>query len=87
MEEFLKLQRTELLQQGAPDSDDEDWDDPQWPEEREDSLDVEEDNSLAFITSILESFSKPKSKQRNLPSHFVQLSHQRARRRKPKPSK
>jgi len=67
MEEFLKLQRTELLQQGAPDSDDEDWDDPQWPEEREDSLDVEENNSLedadlAFITSILESFSKPKSK-------------------------
>ena len=53
---FLKLQRTELLQQGAPDSDEEDWDDPQWPEEREDSLDVEEDNSLedadlAFITS------------------------------------
>jgi hypothetical protein len=64
MEEFLKLQRMELLQQGAPDTDNEDWDNPQWPDEREDSLDVEGDNSLedadlAFITSILESFSKP----------------------------
>jgi hypothetical protein len=67
MEEFLKLQRMELLQQGAPDTDNEDWDNPQWPDEREDSLDVEEDDSLedadlAFITSILESFSKPSSR-------------------------
>ncbi len=67
MEEFLRLQRMELLQQEAPDSYSEDWDSPQWPEEREDLTDVEEDDSLedadlAFITSILESFSKPKSK-------------------------
>jgi hypothetical protein len=67
MEEFLKIQTMELLLQGAPDSDDEDWDDPQWPDKREDSPDKEEDDSLedadlAFITSILESFSKPKSK-------------------------
>jgi hypothetical protein len=56
MEEFLRLRRTELLQQGAPDSDSEDWD-------RESTTADEEDNSreeidLAFITSILESFSK-----------------------------
>jgi hypothetical protein len=69
MEEFLKRQRMELLRQGAPDSDQEDWDDPQWPDKGEDSLDVEEeeedsseDADLAFITSILESFSKPKSR-------------------------
>jgi hypothetical protein len=67
MEEFLRVQRMELLQQGAPDSDSEDWDSPQWPAEREDITDFEEDDSLEdtdldFITSILESFSKPKSK-------------------------
>ena len=67
MEEFLRVQRMELLQQGAPDSDSEDWDSPQWPAEREDITDFKEDDSLEdtdldFITSILESFSKPKSK-------------------------
>jgi hypothetical protein len=69
MEEFLRLQREELLQQGAPDLDSDDWDrsKPQWLDERDDLKDVEEDDSLedaylAFITSILESFSKPKSK-------------------------
>ena len=56
----------ELLRQGAPDLHSEDWDSPQWLEERDDLTDVEEDDSLedadlAFITSILESFSKPKS--------------------------
>jgi hypothetical protein len=67
MEKFLKLQRMELWQQGASDSDDEDWDNPQWPDERQDCPDEEEDDSLentdlAFITSVLESFSRPKSK-------------------------
>jgi hypothetical protein len=67
MEENLKLQRMELLRQGALDSDDEDWDDSQWPEEEEDGLVKEEDDSLenedlAFITSVLESFSRHKSK-------------------------
>jgi hypothetical protein len=66
MEELLRLQRMELLRQGAPDLHSEDWDSPQWLEERDDLTDVEEDDSLedadlAFITSILESFSKPKS--------------------------
>ncbi len=56
----------ELLQQGAPDLNSQDWDSPQLLEEREDLMDVKEDDSLedadlAFITSILESFSKPKS--------------------------
>jgi hypothetical protein len=45
MERFLEQQRLELLRQGAPDSDDEDWDGPQWPDEREDCLDEEEDDS------------------------------------------
>ncbi len=67
MEKLLRVQRMELLRQGAPDSDDEDWDSPQWPEERVDLADVKEDDSLedtdlAFITSILDSFSQPKSK-------------------------
>ncbi len=46
MEELLELQRMELLWQGAPDSDNEDWDNPQWPDEREDCPDKEEDDSL-----------------------------------------
>jgi len=67
MEEYLRLQRMELLQQEAPDSDDDDWDSPQWPTENKDPTGIEEDDSLedadlAFITSILESFSKPRSK-------------------------
>jgi hypothetical protein len=33
MEKFLEQQRLELLRQGAPDSDDEDWDGPQGPDE------------------------------------------------------
>jgi hypothetical protein len=77
MEQFLRLQRTELLQQGAPDSDNEDWDSPQWPEEREDLTDVKEDDSLedadmAFITSILESFSKPKAVKHNTSNHSTE---------------
>jgi len=65
MEEFLKMQRLELLQQGAPDSDNDD--NPPWPDEREDCPDEEEDDSLedadlAFITAVLESFSKPNAK-------------------------
>jgi hypothetical protein len=44
----------------------EDEDSPQWPAEGVDITDVKEDSledaDLAFITSILESFSKPKSK-------------------------
>jgi hypothetical protein len=71
MEKFLEQERLELLRQGAPDSDDEDWDEPQWPDEREDCLDEEEDDSLenedlTFITSVLESFSKPKSRATKL---------------------
>ncbi len=67
MERFLEQQRLELLQQGVPDSDDEDWDRPQWPDETEDCLDEEEDDSLehedlTFITSVLDSFSKTKSR-------------------------
>jgi hypothetical protein len=67
MVEFLKLQGIELLQQGALDSDDEDWENPQWLTEREDITDINEDDNLedadlAFITSILDSFSTHKSK-------------------------
>ncbi len=66
MEEFLRLQRIELLQQGVPESNSEDWESPHWPTKGEDITDVEEDDGLedadlAFITSILESFSRPKS--------------------------
>ncbi len=65
MEEFLRLQRVELLQQGIPESDSEDWESPHWPTREEDVTDEEEDDGLedvdlAFITSILESFSRPK---------------------------
>jgi hypothetical protein len=78
MEEFLELQRMELQRRGAPDSDDEDWDDPQGPDEREDCLAKEEDDSLenkdlAFITSILESFSRPKSKASTLNEPFYAI--------------
>ncbi len=67
MEEFLRWQRIELLQQRARDSDGEDWESLQRPTEREGIRDVDEDDNLedadlAFITSILESFSKSKSK-------------------------
>jgi hypothetical protein len=60
IEEFLRLRRAVLLQQGAPDSDSEDWENPQWPAKRE-SITDEEDADLVFITSVLESFSKPRS--------------------------
>jgi hypothetical protein len=46
MEESLKLPRMKLLQQGAPESDDSDGNNPQWPEEREDCTDEEEDDNL-----------------------------------------
>jgi hypothetical protein len=54
MEEFLRLQRIELLQQGVPESDGEG---PHWPTEGEDVTDVEEDDGLeeadlAFIIAI-----------------------------------
>jgi hypothetical protein len=60
---------------GAPDSDNEDWDDSQWPEEKEDGPVKEEDDSLededlAFITSVLESFSTTKSKATKLNEPF-----------------
>jgi hypothetical protein len=66
MEEFLRLQRVELLRQGIPESDSEDWESLNWPTgEEEDVTDEEEDDGLedvdpAFITLILESFSRPK---------------------------
>jgi hypothetical protein len=65
MEEFLRMQRLELLRQRAPDSDDED--DPLWTDKGEDCPDKEEDDSLedadlAFITTALELFSKPDAK-------------------------
>ncbi len=55
----------ELLKQGVPESDDEDWDRPHWLEENENGRVEEEDDSLenedlTYITSILASFSKPK---------------------------
>jgi hypothetical protein len=66
MEQFLAEQERELLRQGIPESDDEDWSGQHWPEEDEDDLVKEEDNildneDLTYITSILASFSKPKS--------------------------
>jgi hypothetical protein len=66
MERFLEQQKLELLRKGAPESDDEEWDGPHWPEEKESCLDEEEDDSmenenLAFITSVLDSFSRPNS--------------------------
>jgi hypothetical protein len=79
MEESLKLRRMELLRQGAPDSDDEDWDNSQWPEEKEDGPVKEEDDSLenedlAFITSVLESFSRDKSKATKPSKPFYAIS-------------
>jgi hypothetical protein len=66
MERFLEQQRLELLQQGAQDSGNENWDEPRWTEELENYLDVEEDDSfenenLTFITSVLDSLSNTKS--------------------------
>jgi hypothetical protein len=46
MEELLKQQRLRLLQQGVPDSDDENRDEPQWHYETEDHLDEVEDDWL-----------------------------------------
>jgi len=71
MEKFLEQQKMELLRQGAPGSEDEDWDEPHWPEENESGLDEEEEDSLenedlTFITSILDSFSRPKSNSNKL---------------------
>jgi len=55
-----------LLQQGVPDSDDEDEDEQQWLHEAEDHFDEVEcdslnDKDLTFITSVLDSFSYTKS--------------------------
>jgi hypothetical protein len=71
MEKFLEQQRMQFLRQGDPESEDEDWVESHWPEENESSLDEEEDDSvenvdLTFITSILDSFSRPKSKSNEL---------------------
>ncbi len=65
MEQFLAEQKRELLRQGIPESDDEDWSGHHWPEENEDGLVKEEEDSLddgdlTYITAILESFSRPK---------------------------
>jgi hypothetical protein len=62
MEKFLEQQRMQLLGQGDPESEIEDWIEPHWPEMNENGLDEEEDDSLGnedftFITSILDSFS------------------------------
>jgi hypothetical protein len=67
MEKFLEQQKMELLRQGAPEPEDEDWDEPYWPEKNESGIDKEEDDSLenehlTFITS----FSRPKSKSNEL---------------------
>ncbi len=61
----------QLQRQGDPESGDEDWIESHWPEENESGLDEEEDNSLenedlTFITSILDSFSRTKSKSNEL---------------------
>jgi hypothetical protein len=69
MEKFLDQQRIELLRQGIPESDDEDW--PHWPEETKHGFFLEEDNSLenedlTYITTILDSFSKPESNSEEL---------------------
>jgi len=66
MERFLAEQKRELLRQGIPESDHEDWGGHHRPEENEDGLVKEEDDSLdnedlTYITSILASFSRPKS--------------------------
>jgi hypothetical protein len=71
MEKFLDQQRLELLRQGIPESDDEDWDGPHLPEETEHGFFQEEDNSLenedlTYVTAILDSFSKPESNSEEL---------------------
>jgi hypothetical protein len=89
MEEYLRLQRMELLQQEAPDSDDDDWDSPQWPTENKDPTGIEEDDSLedadlAFITSIWNLSPNPDPRQGSItpgniwPNHSAQSYHQRA---------
>jgi hypothetical protein len=66
MEKFLEKPKMELLRQGIPASDDEDWGGHHWPEENENGIVKEEVDSwdnedLTYITSILDSFSKSKS--------------------------
>jgi len=66
MEKFLEQHKIELLKQGVPELDDENWDRPHWLEENENFRVKEEDDSLenedlTYITSILDSFSKPRS--------------------------
>jgi len=66
MEKFLEQHKMELLKQGVPELDDENWDRPHWLEENENFRVKEEDDSLenedlTYITSILDSFSKPRS--------------------------
>jgi hypothetical protein len=66
VERLLEQQRMKLLQQGVPDSDDEDGDEPQWLHEAEDHFDEVENDSLndedlTFITSVLDSFSYTES--------------------------
>jgi hypothetical protein len=66
MEKLLKRHRRELLRQGIPESDDKDWGEPQEPEEDKNDVAKVEDDSLdngelTYITTILDSFSRPKS--------------------------
>jgi hypothetical protein len=69
MEEFLKLQRLELLRQGVQDLDSDEWDveQQQQPGDEMAFMDEQENDDLdeadlAFITSILESFSQSESR-------------------------
>ncbi len=76
------------MRQGAQESDDdesdnEDWGEHQGPEENENGLVKEEDDSLddrdlTYITAILDSFSRPNSFSEHPNTQF---SHQRACRR------
>jgi hypothetical protein len=71
MEKLLKRHRRELLRQGIPESDNEDWGEHQEPEEDENDIAKEEDDSLdngdlTYITTILDSFSRPKSNSEQL---------------------
>jgi hypothetical protein len=71
MERFLEQQRLKLLQQGAQDSGDKNWGEPEWTEELEEYLDEEKDDGLesediTFITSVLDSLSNTKSEASKL---------------------
>ncbi len=81
MEEFLRLQGLELLQQGVPDSDSNGRDVGQQKQPEDEMIFMDnpdndnlEEADLAFITSIIESFSQSESRSmrhtsRTKPSH------------------